>query len=151
MEKAEAEEKFDGLRVLSARVESHQARLLTLNSKADALRGTLDAARARCEALHTPAELLSKIAAKDVQTRLSLKAAIARRVARIEVHFHKEPRSPVARVRFVNGAIKFVFFSSIGLGALAYDPASLPPELRTRPTRVVPALEQTQDLPGLVD
>ena len=121
IEQAEAEGKFDGLRVLSARVEGHQARLLTLNSRADELRGILQTARARAEALHTPEELLSKIAAEDGKTRLALKAAIARRVAKIEVHFHKPPRSPVARVTFSNGAVKFILVSSSG-GAVAYDP-----------------------------
>jgi hypothetical protein len=128
IEEAEAEGKFDGLRILSARVEEHQARLSLLAEKRDALQLTLDAARARAEALHSPAELLSKIAARDAATRLALKTQIARRVAKIEVHFNRA-NSRVARVTFTNGAVKFVLIQSIG-GAIAYDPDEIPATLK---------------------
>jgi hypothetical protein len=108
---------------MSARVEGHQARLLSLNDRADELRSTLEAARARAEALHTPEELLSKIAAKDSATRLALKAAIARRVAKIEVHFNR-PSSRVTRVTFKNGAKRWI------LGSHAYDPDQILAPLR---------------------
>jgi DNA invertase Pin-like site-specific DNA recombinase len=122
IETAEAEGKFEGLRALAARVEGHQARLATLADKQNALNLTLEAARARSAALHSPEELLAKIAAKDVKTRLALKAQIARRVAKIEVHFNR-PSSRIARVTFVNGATKFVIIQTIGrrVDGFAYE------------------------------
>jgi DNA invertase Pin-like site-specific DNA recombinase len=141
IEAAEAEGKFEGLRALAARVESHQARLLSLNSRAEAANLILEAARAKCAALHSPEELLSKIAAKDVKTRLALKAAIARRVVRIAVHFDS-PYSQVARVTFTNGAVKWVLISVLGrgrkrtVGGWTWDPAKIRaniPNLFTKP------------------
>jgi DNA invertase Pin-like site-specific DNA recombinase len=141
IEEAEAEGKFEGLRALAARVEGHQSRLATLADKQNALRGILEAAQAKCEALHSPEELLAKIAAQDVKTRLALKAQIARRVARIEVHFNSLS-SQVARVTFSNGCVKWVLISASGrgrkrsVGGWTWDPAKIRaniPNLFTKP------------------
>jgi DNA invertase Pin-like site-specific DNA recombinase len=141
IEEAEAEGKFEGLRALAARVEGHQSRLAALADKQNALRGILEAAQAKCEALHSPEELLAKIAAQDVKTRLALKAQIARRVARIEVHFNS-PSSQVARVTFSNGCVKWVLISASGrgrkrsVGGWTWNPAKIRaniPNLFTKP------------------
>jgi DNA invertase Pin-like site-specific DNA recombinase len=119
IEEAEAEGRFAGLQELAARIEHHKAKLLTLRGRANELRGTVEAARARSDALHSPAELLARIAAQDTETRLALKTQIAKRVSKIEVYF-AERRSPVVRCTFTNGCTKFVLD-----GSIAYDPAKV--------------------------
>jgi hypothetical protein len=51
--------------------------------------------------------------AREAGTRLALKTQITRRVARIKVRFNR-PASPVARVTFTNGAVKFVLVQTVG-------------------------------------
>jgi DNA invertase Pin-like site-specific DNA recombinase len=61
------------------------------------------------------------VATDDEEFRTKLRLLIAQRVSKIQVHFN--PHHKVARVTFVNGAIKFVLIQ--GKGAIAYDPEKM--------------------------
>jgi hypothetical protein len=107
------------LRVLAATIAKDEARVATLETEKTRLHVTVEAARAKCNALHSPAALLSLVASGDNETRLRLRTEIRRRVSRIEFTFDasffgatdlRGGGWTVVRIRFVNGAERAIVF-----------------------------------------
>ena len=95
------------VKVFAGQIAKATARVVELETEKDKLNLTLQAARARCEALHTPEELLKLIGQNDL--RLRLRAEIRKRIARIDFNF-SSGKGPVCFIWFVNQANRMIDF-----------------------------------------
>ena len=108
------------LKVLAGQIAKDEARVSGLAAERDALQLTVQAAKARSEALYSPEELLRLIGQNDNDVRLRLRAEIRRRISRIEFIFGTtilgtpsmgiEPGTgrTMVRIKFVNGAERMI-------------------------------------------
>lgn len=90
------------LKVLASRAAKDEGAIMTLSAQKDALAARLDAERAKCQALHKPADLLALInspGSKDI--RMRLRTEIAKRVAKIGVMFGANGIAAV--ISYING------------------------------------------------
>ena len=95
------------VKVLAGQIAKATARVVELEMEKDKLNLTVQAARARCEALHTPEELLKLIGQNDL--RLRLRAEIRKRIARIDFDF-SSGNGPVCFIWFVNQINRMIDF-----------------------------------------
>jgi len=100
------------MKVFAAQIAKDEARAVTLEAEKTRLGHIVDAARAKCNALHSPEAFLALIAAGDNETRLRLRTEIRRRVRRIEFTFNATFLAntelarggwTMVRISFVNG------------------------------------------------
>jgi DNA invertase Pin-like site-specific DNA recombinase len=109
------------LKVFAAQIAKDQDRLSTLAAEKERLRGILEAARTRCNALHDIVSLRRLIEAGDNETRLRLRTEIRNRIARIDFLFTHRFRIPLitgtaVRIEFVNGAVRRISLKRDGSG-----------------------------------
>jgi hypothetical protein len=92
------------LRVLAGRVAKDEGAIMTLAERKDALEVKVDAERAKCQALHRPADLMALINSPGSDDlRLRLRSEIAKRVGRITVTFPGCTGRIAAAVWYING------------------------------------------------
>jgi hypothetical protein len=95
---------------LFAALDGEKAALGDLSSRRENLAANLAAARSRAAALHDPEELLDAIRSGDPELRLKLKTEIRKRIHSIDLCFEDDWFDVVADVKFINGAIRGIFF-----------------------------------------
>jgi DNA invertase Pin-like site-specific DNA recombinase len=120
-------------RFLAAQIARLEDRVSTLEAEKTRLGHIVDAARAKCNALHSPEALLALIAAGDNETRLRLRTEIRRRVRRIEFTFNATFLAntelarggwTMVRISFVSGVERAMLAK--GDGYVLYTPAARP-------------------------
>ena len=87
-----------------------EARHVDYTSRRDILAAAVASARQKATALHDPEELIEAIRSGSPELRLKLKAEIRKRIRSIDLCFGLDGFGVVADVKFINGAIRGIFF-----------------------------------------
>jgi hypothetical protein len=110
--------------VLGKLQEANQ-KIARMSLEREALDSDIKSAKAAAEALYRPEELLKAILGGDPSLRLRLKSEIAKRVSRIDLTFNATVLTSgevnvtpgigktVARISFINGAFRWIFFQGV--------------------------------------